>query len=271
MKQSDEKKSWFSETAQLFYFNPCVICSFSLPAGCFFFFVWHMYSKLGNPRCLLNWKSGAGSRASQKKTRLNKGTGEKCACSLNFCVCSLLPIRCCHFSLHFSKLEIEAIPGLIKHAEMCGDHKTASQFGLGKTAEVAVNLPSDEDRHLFISWKPSPSLNWKVSPGCCVEVLNHSPVSLCICSTCPFIKKKKKSWLEPQAGGEWKKDVGRRRNSFAALSQPRVPGRRVEKGEISSRQQSLSSLWCSRYNLKMQPEFDEEKERLAKKMWASEP
>lgn len=98
--------------------------------------VWHMLSRLGKPRCLLNWKSGAGSRASQKNTRRKKKRGEKKikrACNLNSCICSLLPIRQHHLSLHFSKLEIEVIPGLIKHAEMWADHKAASQFSLWKT------------------------------------------------------------------------------------------------------------------------------------------
>lgn len=132
MKQSDEKQNWFSEAAQLFYFYPCIMCSFSLPPVPFFFVcVWHMLSRLGKPRCLLNWKSGAGSRMSQKNTRRRKKRGEKkCACNLNSCICSLLPIHQHHLSLHFSKLEIEVIPGLIKHAEMCADHKAASQFSL---------------------------------------------------------------------------------------------------------------------------------------------
>lgn len=78
MKQSDEKQSWFSGAAQLFYFYPCIICSFSLGfLFIYFFLVWHMFSRLRKPRCLLNWKSGAGNRASQKNTRLNKKRGEK--------------------------------------------------------------------------------------------------------------------------------------------------------------------------------------------------
>lgn len=68
-----------------------------------------------------------------------------------------------------------------------------------KNTRVAVNLPLDADRHLFISWKSSPSLNWKVTPGCCVEALNHS--ALHICSTRPFDCHKNKNktlWLEPR-------------------------------------------------------------------------
>lgn len=91
--------------------------------------------------------------------------GRKWACSLHFSVCSLLPIRQSHLSLPSSKLEIEVIPGLIKHAERCGDHK-AFQLSLRKTE--AVNLRSGTDRHLFISWKSTPLLNCEVSLGCCV-------------------------------------------------------------------------------------------------------
>lgn len=69
----------------------------------------------------------------EHEAKEKEGRKKKCACNLNSCICSLLPIRQHHLSLHFSKLEIEVIPGLIKHAEMCADHKAASQFSLWKT------------------------------------------------------------------------------------------------------------------------------------------
>lgn len=59
------------------YFYPSIIF---LPAH-----FWHIFTKLGKPRCLLNWKSGTGS-ALQKNTRLSETRKKKKrerVCSLN--------------------------------------------------------------------------------------------------------------------------------------------------------------------------------------------
>lgn len=145
MKQSDEKQSWFSEAAQLFYFYLCIICSF-FPS-----YLFGLLARLESPDVC--WTALA---AAPKKDK-QKG-GKKLRRQFKL-VRLLTPSNPPAPSfITFLKIGDWSDSRTHKHAEMCGDHEAAFQFSVQKTLKWQLIFPRMQIA--IISYPENPPPRW---------------------------------------------------------------------------------------------------------------